>query len=188
MAEHRFNKKSSIECCLWGLFFSSRCCNSLQPAGKGEVESERKRERARTQQRELEIWYAFQIDTGLSKYYLLLGWCWSITWHFSILLFSTSSTVSPVWYCDRADADQSPWLSADQPAVRQELICVLGNQRCKREHAFDNWEMRPSSLYLCIQAALCCSHYQWQQMEQRDITKFCMKSQLLCPKSDMWNI
>lgn len=52
MAEHRFNKKSSIECCLWGLFFSSRCCNSLQPAGKSEVESERKRERERENNRE----------------------------------------------------------------------------------------------------------------------------------------
>lgn len=45
MAEHRFNNKSSIECCLWGLFFSSRCCNSLQPAGKSEAERERERQR-----------------------------------------------------------------------------------------------------------------------------------------------
>lgn len=31
--------------------------------------------------------------------------------------------------------------------------------------------MGPSSLYLCIQAALCCSHSQRQKMEQKEITK-----------------
>lgn len=44
MAEHRFNNKRCIECCLRGLFFSSRCCNCLQPAGECEAERD-KRER-----------------------------------------------------------------------------------------------------------------------------------------------
>lgn len=60
----------------------------------------------------------------------------------------TSSTVSPVWYCDRVDADHSPRLSAVQPAVRQELSSVLGTQRCKRVHAFEDGEMHP--FLVCI--------------------------------------
>lgn len=41
-------------------------------------------------------------------------------------------------------------------------------QRRKAARARDDWWMRPSSLYLCIQAALCCSHSQWQEVEQKE--------------------
>lgn len=45
-------------------------------------------------------------------------------------------------------------------------------QRRKAARARDDWWMRPSSLYLCIQAALCCSHSQWQEVEQKETDDF----------------
>ena len=59
-----------------------------------------------------------QIDTRLSKHYLLSGRCWSITCHSEILLFPTSS---PAWVCDGVSADHSP----SRTAVRQRPGCVL---------------------------------------------------------------
>ena len=52
-----------------------------------------------------------------------------------------------------------------RPAVRQELSSVLETRGCKVVHAFDDWKMHPCSLYLCIQAALCCPHSQWQEIK-----------------------
>lgn len=130
--------------------------------------------------RELKILCDLQIDTGLSKHFLLLGWCWSITCHSTLLLYPTSSTVYPVWYCDRVDADHRPRLSVVQPTVRQGLSGVLG---CKWVHAFDDWEMHPSSLYLCIQAALCCSHSQWQEMETKEKSQSFTSNHNYCAQS-----
>lgn len=105
---------------------AARCCKSLLNLQQRVRQSE-----TEDRQREQEILCDLQIDTGLSKHYLLLGWCWSITCHSTILLFTSSSTGSPVWSCDTVYADHRPRLSVVQRAVRQELSGALGTHRCK---------------------------------------------------------
>lgn len=153
MAEHGFNNKSSTaQCFLWG---SLLCWNSLQPAGKREAGGEETENNSR-------FLCDSQIDTGLSKHYLLLSLRWSITCHSAVLLFLTSS---PVCGCDRVAADHSP--SSQLSGRRRAVCCKLNHVN----HVFDGWEIHTSSLYLCIQAALCCSHFQWQEFGTKE--KFC---------------
>lgn len=78
---------------------------------------------------ELKILCDLQIDTGLSKHYLLPGWCWSITCHSTILfLFPHFLQHVPLCgTCDRVDADHSPQISAVQAS------CQTGAEQCVGE-------------------------------------------------------
>ena len=102
---------------------AERCSNfSLQLAGTCEGGERKNKETSR-------FLCDLQIVTGLTKHYLLLGRCWSITCHSSPLLYSPTSfpprpAVSPVWYCDRADADHSPRLSWVRAS------CQTGTEQC----------------------------------------------------------
>lgn len=113
---------------------AARRCNSLynlQRLGLREKRKEKKTESSR-------FFVTYKLTLGFQNITCFSAAVGQLPVTSPFFLFPTSSSMSPVWYCDRADADHSPQLSAVQPAVRQELSDALGAQRCKRVHAFDD--------------------------------------------------
>lgn len=108
------------------------------------------------------IWCDSQFDSPLTEYYLLLGCCWSIT-HFLYSLPPQQVPPGALWWS--LCWSQSPALCGP-PSCETGAACWEA-RRCGPERACDDWRMRPSSLYLCIQAALCCPHSQWQEVEPK---------------------
>lgn len=144
-------KAVPVWCFLWGLLLSRECCNSLQPAGNSQTERAKAGGNSRFHVTH-ELTQGFQ---NITCYLPSVGQL-PVTSQFFY-----SSLPRP---CPQCGAVMGLMLITVPPASCQ-LRGVLGTRGCKPVHAFDDWVMHPSRLYLCIQAALCCSHSQWQEME-----------------------